>query len=324
MDDHNKAKVVKVGLALVVIILGVWLVFSLMKYELIYQLYSVTYEKISRHTGLSPWLINGILIGVAPPFLWALLNAFSFNKRRKWIARSILAIYVAAFNLLMFFATREAYIEHDTGKSQKYCAVTLKGLKYSDTPGYDTETGAKFKECTPEFLEAYKFAHDYLVTTEVNDPYSHDIAVLVLDNNGSIDESWSQSVAAIFSSKGARTTTTFFKQRFIHEGMVGKILEGDRILVEGMAMSKYVDAIFIGRRKVTVGEDPLSRQLFDSRVYLANASMDIRVISAVDGTIIKSFSVGGSGKGFDSGSAMNQAVESLFDRLNQRATAFLK
>jgi hypothetical protein len=151
------ALVVSVGL--VILLLGV-IFFGWLKDFLIFGTFDFAVDKFVDATGMSIFLVKGILVVVLIPFFLALreigmVPLFKKTGRlSKRTAYGIAACYVSAYFLSMYFATKDTYFHHTGDKviATKYYAVTPEGIRYFDTPGVDPKYGITLRPATPEMV----------------------------------------------------------------------------------------------------------------------------------------------------------------------------
>lgn len=115
---------------------------------------SFAVNNIANRSGLSVFLVRGIVIFASMPFFWAvgkftkniwgLLNLGwdSMALYKDWYGRIIVA-YVGAYFLVIYVASLQAL-------DFKYCAETPEGTWTSDSPGKDPVYGIDLKACTME------------------------------------------------------------------------------------------------------------------------------------------------------------------------------
>ncbi len=114
-------------------------------------------------SGLSQWLVKGILVFALMPFYWALMEISMLNitifkrqKRHRKLAKFIIFGYSGLFFLTMFFLSRDTYFQHYNGAPTKYYAVTPEGIRFFDSPGYDPKYGIKLQPVTPDIINKYQ------------------------------------------------------------------------------------------------------------------------------------------------------------------------
>jgi len=127
------------------------------------RMYNYIVYQVVNVSGLSIWLVRGVVLLLMIPLYWALmevsnLNIFLFKRRRakKKLAKILILIYTGVFFLAMFFFSKDTYFGHTTGEVLKWYADTPEGIKFYDTPGVDPVYGIKLKPVTPEVIEMYK------------------------------------------------------------------------------------------------------------------------------------------------------------------------
>ena len=144
---------------LVVLLLGV-IFFGWLKDFLIFGTFNFAVRKFVDATGMSVFLVKGILVIVLIPFFVALREIAKIplfkrvGRLSKPVAYGIVACYISAYFLAMYFATKDTYFHHTGDKvvATKYFAITPEGIRYFDTPGIDPKYGIPLKPATPEMV----------------------------------------------------------------------------------------------------------------------------------------------------------------------------
>lgn len=115
------------------------------------QLWSYIVAKIVGVTGISQWLVKGIVILVLIPVLWVIPNLFRSRYRKQ--ATVIGLVYFSIFFLSMFFLSRDVNFAHSNKEALKWYALTPEGVKLYDSPGVDPVYGIKLEPVTPEVIQ---------------------------------------------------------------------------------------------------------------------------------------------------------------------------
>jgi hypothetical protein len=120
---------------------------------------------IVRVSGLSPWLVKGIVIMVTIPFFWAVANYSRTWWGYKPVEASldlylnkhgiIIVLYVAAFFLTMYFASRGSYFD-TKGQRLKWCSETPEGIRVFDVEGVDPVYGVPLRPCSDDQMRALR------------------------------------------------------------------------------------------------------------------------------------------------------------------------
>jgi len=109
-------------------------------------------DNIADRSGLSVFLVRGVVIVATMPFFWAVgrltkniwgLINFGWDSMalyKNWYGRLIVA-YVGVYFLVIYWASLQAL-------NYKYCAETPEGTWTSDSPGKDPVYGIELKSCT--------------------------------------------------------------------------------------------------------------------------------------------------------------------------------
>lgn len=116
-------------------------------------------------SGLSPWLVKGLVVIATVPFFWAVAKYskswWGFSPLRAnlnlYLNRYgvIIVLYVGAYFLAVYFASRDSFVGLD-GKPTKYCAETPEGIRVFDSPGVDPVYGVTLRPCTDGQIRALR------------------------------------------------------------------------------------------------------------------------------------------------------------------------
>ena len=165
MTEQNERTV-----KIIIIILGAFFLFFI-TFLLPKGIFKLTYDYVAwnivRVSGMSRWLVKGIIILLMLPFLWALCEIFKIKFRIKIfgktlvksyrkVASLIIIVYISLFFLSMYFLSRDSYFDFYNKEPLKWYAETPEGLRYFDSDGYDPVYGIKLKPVTPGIIEKYK------------------------------------------------------------------------------------------------------------------------------------------------------------------------
>jgi hypothetical protein len=155
---------------IIIIILGAFFLFFV-TFLLPKGIFKLTYDyvvwNIVRVSGMSRWLVKGIIILLMIPFLWALCEIFKIKFRIKIfgktlvksyrkVASLIIIVYISLFFLSMYFLSRDSYFDFYNKEPLKWYAETPEGIRYFDSDGYDPVYGIKLKPVTPDIINKYK------------------------------------------------------------------------------------------------------------------------------------------------------------------------
>lgn len=162
MESNEKFERIKRVLPSIIIALLVVLIIGLIVYSfvsdtpifIITKLYNYAVNKIISMTGLSQWLVKGIVIIALIPMLWVIKHAFRGEYKNH--ARAVGMLYIGVFFLSLYFMSKDIYFSHSGNEILKYYALTPDGVWYSDTPGIDPVYGKTLKPVTPEVIRNLK------------------------------------------------------------------------------------------------------------------------------------------------------------------------
>lgn len=111
-------------------------------------------------------LVRGLLLALAPLFIWSLTETFSLpglwggykgSRRRRQVAKVLLVLSFAGYSLTLYAVSRGNFFTA-SGEAQKWCAERPDGVHCFDQPGFDPETGVPLKPVTSSEVIAWKRA----------------------------------------------------------------------------------------------------------------------------------------------------------------------
>lgn len=176
---------IKVGLTFIGIfgfaIISIILLIQIFQFIIVKKVYTYVVQNIINLTGMSPWLVKGVVILLLIPFVWALLEATKVLPRikRSLLLRKkartfrktgfiIIIFYIISFFFLMFFLSRGTYFGYNEGEVMKYYAVTPEGIRFFDSPGFDPKYGTELEPVTPKLIEQYERTKRGLKPMKIN------------------------------------------------------------------------------------------------------------------------------------------------------------
>ena len=162
MESNEKIERIKNALPSIIIVSLVVFIIGLFVYSyvsdapifVITKLYNYTVTTIVSMTGLSQWLVKGIVIIVLIPLLWVIPNTVRGNYKKQ--AKAAGMLYFGVFFLSIYFMSKDIYFSHSGNETLKWYALTPEGVKFSDTPGRDPVYGITLKPVTPEVIRKLK------------------------------------------------------------------------------------------------------------------------------------------------------------------------
>ena len=134
------------------------ILFGWFKKFLIFGTFDFAVGKFVDATGMSIYLVKGVLVIVLIPFFLALqrigkIPLFKgFGALPKPVAWAIVICYTSAYFLAMYFATKDTYFGHTSGEATKYYAITPEGVRFFDTPGVDPKYGITLQKVTTQVV----------------------------------------------------------------------------------------------------------------------------------------------------------------------------
>ncbi len=157
VSKHKFAWLVTAILLILVTLLLCIIIFGWLKDFLIFGTFNFAVAKFVDATGLSVYLVKGILAVVLFPFFLALREVGKIplfkgvGRLPKSVAWGLIIGYASTYFLAMYFATKNTYFHHSgtTLKAAKYYAITPEGVRFFDTEGFDPKYGTKLNPVTP-------------------------------------------------------------------------------------------------------------------------------------------------------------------------------
>jgi len=162
MEKH-KNKILTILIVAIFLILTLAILLPKFPIFVVKRVFNYAVQNFVNISGLSPWLIKGILVFALMPFYWALmeiskLNLHLFRRQRSYrkLAKFTIFSYAGLFFLAMFFLSRGSYFGHIKGEAIKYYAITPEGIRFFDSPGFDRRYGIELKPVTPDIIIKYQ------------------------------------------------------------------------------------------------------------------------------------------------------------------------
>ncbi len=147
-------KVIRIILVVLIVAAMLWAAGMYIGIRFVYNTVDYVVDNLANRSGLSPFLVRGLVILVTIPFFLAVAK-FTGNVielvNMGWTTPLVfyrkpygivIIVYVAMFFVAMYLASLDAY-------AYKYCAETPEGIWTSDAPGKDPVYGMESKSCSP-------------------------------------------------------------------------------------------------------------------------------------------------------------------------------
>jgi hypothetical protein len=149
--SDGKRRTIAICILVVAAIIGIVLpLIFLYKTLNVFRLYQEVESAFTNVVGINRYLVNGVLLLLFLPYALLVSWLVSLRSYRRKIARGAILVYLAAFNLSMYFLTKDIIARHDTGELVKWYAMTPAGCQYFDSPGFDPKYGIKLQPLTRE------------------------------------------------------------------------------------------------------------------------------------------------------------------------------
>jgi hypothetical protein len=163
IESKEKFEGIKNNLPIIIIVLLAVVIVGLLIYSfvtdtpiyIISKLYNYAVNKIVSLTGLSQWLVKGIVIIALIPMLWVIPNSIKGKYKKQ--AKAAGMLYIGVFFLSLYFMSKDIYFSHAGDEETfKWYSARDEGYFTSDTPGKDPVTGYILKPVTPEVARKIK------------------------------------------------------------------------------------------------------------------------------------------------------------------------
>jgi len=145
--------------ATLVVLLALFFVSKWRSHTIVVGTIDYVVENLATRSGISPFLVRGIVILVTIPFFWAVAKYTHWMLWLHGVRPSlklyrnpygiIIVSYVGLFFIAMYFASRDAY-------AYKWCADTPEGIRTFDSAGIDPVYGIAAKPCTFDQIVALR------------------------------------------------------------------------------------------------------------------------------------------------------------------------
>jgi len=150
-------------LILFVLVLLILMFTTWLQKFVVFGTFNFVVAKVVDASGISIYLVKGILVVVLIPFFLALREIGKIplfkgiGHLSKSAAWGIVICYTSGFFLTMYVASRDTYFHHTgpgatTATATKYYAVTPEGVRFFDTEGFDPKYGVRLKPVTPQMI----------------------------------------------------------------------------------------------------------------------------------------------------------------------------
>lgn len=158
--DKKKALLIIVT-TIVIVVLIASLIFVPFEIGVIKEAYTYVSNEIVGVTGMSKYLVQGLVLLLLTPLLWIIPVLIKRKHKYNKLAWVSIIGYISLFFVSLFFFSQRIYFRHDNNKEAlKWYAITPEGVKYYDTPGIDPIYGTKLRPVTPEVINRLKLLNN--------------------------------------------------------------------------------------------------------------------------------------------------------------------
>lgn len=152
--DYRKSIVI----TLIVMVLG-WALLLAAKFFFGWQVYDASFVYLSEGAGIEPSaakLISFALAIFGVIFAGWLTSCLLFGKKVKEVVIFAIVIITIAVSGIYYFKNK-VFFNRNTGDPARYVTKTDEGFSVSAAPGYDSRTGKRLEQVTPELKREIEF-----------------------------------------------------------------------------------------------------------------------------------------------------------------------
>lgn len=153
---------------------------------------------------------------------------------------------------------------------------------------------------------------EYILNDNIkNTKTSNEMAVLILNQDITVNAIMSQRVASLYNNnKGYVTSTSILSNQFIKDGFFEKLYNGEKFNFSKQKINKYVDYLCLGKLSTIVNISNVSENMFQATVTL-----ELRIVNTLNGGSINNISKYKSGIGFTKQQAIEVAEDAIINDL---------
>jgi hypothetical protein len=155
-------KIIMIALFFVILVLIFWFIIGWINIQFIKNIFNNVVNNIVNISGISPYLVKGLVIIISIPLLWAFfevtklnLKLFKKEKPQRKIALFVIIFYLGIFFLFMYILSRGSYFGLD-GEPKRWYAETPEGIVLYESGGNDPIYNIKLQPVTYEIVRLYK------------------------------------------------------------------------------------------------------------------------------------------------------------------------
>lgn len=140
---------------------------------------------------------------------------------------------------------------------------------------------------------------------------SNEMAVLVINEDKSINADVSQKLATIYkNSKGYNTTTSLLSKQFVTDGLFEKVFTQEKFDFANESLKDYADYICLGNLKTETKSSEI-----DNTMTKATVTLEIKIVQTNNGAAINNFSKTMIGIGYSKQESLNNAIDNIINSL---------
>jgi hypothetical protein len=169
-DTHSSwsawARAVVIVVAIILAFAVFWMLFApWVTLWLSSETFSYVVDNVVDVSGISPYLVKGMVLVALIPFGWSVAEILKFGiwdrlrgmagyRSNRWITKrfavTVVVAYGVAYFFVMYAASRGQNFRHTAGAAQRWYAITPEGIRFFDSSGFDPKYGLKLEPVTAE------------------------------------------------------------------------------------------------------------------------------------------------------------------------------
>ncbi|MBK9542613.1 MAG: hypothetical protein IPO49_09915 [Bacteroidetes bacterium] len=174
--------------------------------------------------------------------------------------------------------------------------------QHNSSSQYGPEPASKTTETKQEDYSSY-------VNSSIANSSGNDVSVTIVDENGNISSSLSNSIADIYNKTGNRATTGLLRSSFVHKSEFQELTEGNSDIITKLNLSHYTDYLVIGKINFSFHSGTL-----ESGTIVCTASISLSIINTASQSIVKNVSISDiNGNGVTESQAKETTMKKLLN-----------
>lgn len=160
--------------------------------------------------------------------------------------------------------------------------------------------------------EFMAYLNRYVNLSVVNKEDTKEIAIMIIEEGLKERLDIAQSISSYLKSQGLNPLLSLFRSPFISEGLFDEIFSGDTRKVKDLQIINHADYILLGRKLTNFRTAPELENLIS-----AELNLELKIISADTGVIVRSQRFTAIGAGFSNSTAEEKALETIGSKIEK-------